>query len=76
MDFYLNLFIIVADQLMLFIINMIVARHAGEELFGDFSVATSALLLIATVITFGIDSIIAYYVPKFYIRKNMMKLVT
>ncbi|ARG96351.1 lipopolysaccharide biosynthesis protein [Legionella micdadei] len=70
MDFYLNLFIIVADQLMLFIINMIVARHAGEELFGDFSVATSALLLIATVITFGIDSIIAYYVPKFYIRKK------
>ncbi|KTD31572.1 lipopolysaccharide biosynthesis protein [Legionella maceachernii] len=70
MDFYLNLFIIIADQFMLFIINMIVARHAGEELFGDFSVATSALLLIATVITFGIDSIIAYYIPKFYVRKK------
>lgn len=70
MDFSLNLFIIVADQFMLFIINMLVARHAGEELFGDFSVATRALLLLATVITFGIDSIIAYYVPKYYLRQR------
>ncbi|KTD34048.1 hypothetical protein Lnau_2018 [Legionella nautarum] len=70
MNFSFNLFIIVADQFMLFIINMLVARHAGEELFGDFSVATRALLLLATIITFGIDTIIAYYVPKYYLRQR------
>ncbi|KTC88016.1 MULTISPECIES: hypothetical protein [Legionella] len=70
MDFSLNLFIIIADQCMLFIINMLVARHAGEELFGDFSVATRSLLLLATIVTFGIDSIIAYYVPKYFVRKR------
>ncbi|ARH00539.1 oligosaccharide flippase family protein [Legionella micdadei] len=74
MDFYLNLFIIIADQFMLFIINMLVARHVGEELFGDFTVATNALLLLATVLTFGIDSIIAYYIPKFYIRRRYKEI--
>lgn len=70
MDFILNLIIILADQLMLFLVNLMVARRAGEELFGDFSVATNALLLIATLITLGLDSIIAYYVPKLYLRKK------
>ncbi|CDZ75980.1 hypothetical protein BN59_00244 [Legionella massiliensis] len=75
MDFSLNLLIIIADQLMLFIINMLVARQAGEELFGDFTVATNALFLVATFITFGIDSIIAYYVPKFYVKKKYEEIV-
>ncbi|MGQ3891615.1 oligosaccharide flippase family protein [Legionella sp. CNM-4043-24] len=70
MDFALNLFIIIADQFMLFIINMLVARHAGEALFGDFSVATNALLLLSTLITLGVDSIIAYYVPKLLVQKK------
>lgn len=70
MAFLLNLVIIIADQLMLFTINMLVARHAGEALFGDFTVATSSLFLIATVITLGIDSIVAYYVPKFYAKQR------
>lgn len=69
MDFLLNLFIITADQLMLFVINLMVARHAGEVLFGDFTVATNALFLIATLLTLGIDSIIAYYVPKLYVKQ-------
>lgn len=71
MEFLFNLLIIIADQFMLFVINMLVARHAGEVLFGDFTVATNALFLIATIITFGIDSIIGYYVPKFYVKKNI-----
>lgn len=75
MGFSLNLFIIIADQCMLFIINMLVARHAGEELFGDFTVAVSSLLLLATLITFGIDSIIAYYVPKFYVKKKYDEII-
>ncbi|KTD18079.1 lipopolysaccharide biosynthesis protein [Legionella jordanis] len=75
MDFAFNLLIIIADQFMLFIINMLVARNAGPALFGDFTVATNALLLIATVITFGIDSIIAYYVPKFYVKKQYHDIV-
>lgn len=70
MDFLLNLIIIIADQLMLFVINILVARHAGEALFGDFTVATNGLLLFSTLITLGMDSIIAYYVPKFYIQKK------
>lgn len=75
MGFSLNLFIVIADQFMLFIINMLVARHAGEELFGDFTVATNALWLLATIITFGIDSIIAYYVPKFYVKKKYGEII-
>lgn len=75
MGFSLNLFIVIADQFMLFIINMLVARHAGEELFGDFTVATNALWLLATIITFGIDSIIAYYIPKFYIKKRYGEII-
>ncbi|KTC76933.1 lipopolysaccharide biosynthesis protein [Legionella brunensis] len=70
MDFAFNLLIIIADQLMLFVINMLVARNAGEALFGDFTVATNALFLIATLITLGIDSIIGYYVPKFYVKRH------
>jgi O-antigen/teichoic acid export membrane protein len=70
MDFSLNLFIIIADQFMLFIINMLVARHAGEALFGDFTVATNALLLLSTLITLGMDSIVAYYIPKLYVRQK------
>lgn len=66
MDFAINLFIIIADQFMLFIVNMVVARHYGEELFGNYTVATNALLLLGTLLTLGIDSIITYYVPKFY----------
>ncbi|MFC3909769.1 lipopolysaccharide biosynthesis protein [Legionella dresdenensis] len=76
MDFALNLFIIIADQFMLFVVNMLVARHAGEALFGDFSVATSALLLLATFITLGIDSIIAYYIPKYYIQEKYSDIVS
>ncbi|KTD15988.1 Uncharacterised protein [Legionella lansingensis] len=75
MDFAFNLLIIIADQLMLFFINMLVARNAGETLFGDFTVATNALFLIATVMTFGIDSILAYYVPKFYVKKQYDEIV-
>ncbi|STX52817.1 Polysaccharide biosynthesis protein [Legionella busanensis] len=75
MDFALNLIIIIADQLMLFIINMLVARHAGEALFGDYAVATSSLFLIATLITLGIDSIIAYYVPKYYVQSKYSTIV-
>ncbi|ASQ44802.1 lipopolysaccharide biosynthesis protein [Legionella clemsonensis] len=76
MEFLFNLLIIIADQFMLFVINMLVARHAGEELFGDFTVATNALFLIATIITFGIDSIIGYYVPKFYVKKKYQEIVS
>lgn len=75
MDFLFNLIIIIADQLMLFVINMLVARHAGEVLFGDFTVATNALFLIATLITFGIDSIIGYYLPKFYVKKKYRNII-
>ncbi|WP_141676684.1 lipopolysaccharide biosynthesis protein [Legionella jamestowniensis] len=75
MEFLFNLLIIIADQFMLFVINMLVARHAGEVLFGDFTVATNALFLIATIITFGIDSIIGYYVPKFYVKKKYKDIV-
>ncbi|STX40457.1 Uncharacterised protein [Legionella donaldsonii] len=75
MVFALNLLIVIADQFMLFIVNMLVARHAGEELFGDFTVATNALWLLATIITFGIDSIIAYYVPKFYVKKRYGEII-
>ncbi|CEK12048.1 lipopolysaccharide biosynthesis protein [Legionella hackeliae] len=75
MEFLFNLLIIVADQFMLFVINMLVARHAGEVLFGDFTVATNALFLIATIITFGIDSIIGYYVPKLYVRKQYKEII-
>ncbi|WP_133129093.1 hypothetical protein [Legionella quinlivanii] len=76
MGFGLNLFIIIADQFMLFVVNMLVARHAGEELFGDFTVATNALLLLATLITLGIDSIIAYYVPKLFIHRKYSEIQT
>lgn len=74
MSFLFNLFIIIADQLMLFGINVLVARSAGASLFGDFTVATNALYLIATIMTFGIDSIIAYYVPKFYIKERYERI--
>lgn len=76
MDFTLNLVIIFADQLMLFIVNMLVARHVGEALFGDFSVVTSSLLLISTLITLGIDSIIAYYIPKLFVHKKYDEITT
>lgn len=74
MDFLFNLFIIIADQLMLFVINVLVARHVGEKLFGDFSVATSSLLLIATIVTLGIDAIVAYYFPKLFVRRQFDQL--
>jgi|GEM_PF-4023616 len=74
MGFTLNLFIIIADQFMLFIINMLVARHAGEALFGDFTVATNSLLLLSTVLTLGMDSIIAYYVPKLFHQKKYIEI--
>lgn len=70
MDFALNFLIIIVAQLAVFIINLIVARQVGPEIFGDFTVATNGLQLIATVITLGIDSIIAYYVPKLYFIKK------
>ncbi|MGQ3888292.1 hypothetical protein ACQUW5_04570 [Legionella sp. CNM-1927-20] len=76
MNFTLNLIIIIADQFMLFIINMLVARHAGEVLFGNYTVATSSLWLIATMITLGIDSIIAYYVPKYYVQSKYSDIVS
>lgn len=76
MEFTLNLFIIIADQFMLFIVNMLVARHAGEALFGDFTVATNALLLISTLLTLGIDSIIAYYVPKLYVQQKYEEILS
>ncbi|WED43087.1 lipopolysaccharide biosynthesis protein [Legionella cardiaca] len=75
MDFAFNLLIIIADQLMLFVVNMLVARNAGEALFGDFTAATNALFLIATILTMGIDSIIGYYVPKFYVKKQYKEIV-
>ncbi len=75
MDFALNILIIIADQIMLFIINVLVARNVGEVLFGDFSVATNGLLLLATLITLGLDSIIAYYIPKFFIQKKYDEIV-
>lgn len=75
MDFTLNLLIIIADQLMLFGINLIVARRAGEYLFGDFTVATNGLLLISTVLTLGIDSIIGYYVPKLHAQKKYKEII-
>ena len=74
MDFVLNLIIITADQLMLFIINLLVARHVGEQLFGDYSAATNALLLLATLITLGIDSIVAYYFPKLYLKRKFLDI--
>ncbi|STX27591.1 Polysaccharide biosynthesis protein [Legionella beliardensis] len=76
MGFTLNLFIIIADQLMLFIINLLVARHAGDVLFGDYTVATNALMLLGTMFTLGMDSIIAYYVPKYYIQNKYSNIVT
>lgn len=66
MNFALNLMIIIADELMLFGVNLMVARHVGEKLFGDYSVATHGLVLFATITTLGMDSVIAYYFPKLY----------
>lgn len=70
MAFLLNLLIILSTQAMLFIINMIMARHAGAVLFGDYTVATNSLLLLAAFVTLGTDSIIAHYVPKLYIKRK------
>lgn len=70
MNFVLNLFIIIVDQLMLFAVNVFVARHAGEILFGNFMVAINGLLFMAAFLTLGLDSIISYYIPKLYYKKK------
>jgi len=75
MDFVFNLILLFLGQLMLFFINLMVAREAGESLlreslFGDFSAATNFLILMGTLTTLGIDSIITYYVPKLYVKNK------
>lgn len=75
MEFLFNLSIIIADQFMLFVVNVLVARHVGEELFGNFSVAINGLLLIATVVTLGVDTIVAYYFPKLFAKKKFSDMV-
>ncbi|KTD29639.1 oligosaccharide flippase family protein [Legionella maceachernii] len=70
MVFAFNLFLLIADQFMLFLINLMVARNAGTSAFGDFTVAVKALFLIGTLMTMGLDSIIAHFIPKYYIKKK------
>lgn len=75
MEFTLNLLIIIIDQILLFAINIMVARNTGEALYGNFSVATQGLLILGTLLTLGIDSIIDYYIPKLHHLKHYKKIV-
>ena len=75
MDFLINLAIIIGDEFMLFMINLIVARHSGEELFGDYMLATNGLLMLSCFTTFGVDLIIAYYLPKLYKEEKYRDIV-
>ncbi|ASQ47085.1 MATE family efflux transporter [Legionella clemsonensis] len=70
MTFTINLLLIMANQCMLFLINLMVARNAGTSAFGDFTVAVNALFLIGTIATMGLDSIIAHYIPKYFVRRK------
>lgn len=74
MGFAFNLSVIFADQLMLFLVNLLIARQAGEVLFGDFSVAAGTLLLLGSLITFGVDSIIGYYIPKYIVHNRQVEI--
>ncbi|WP_367607398.1 hypothetical protein [Legionella sp. W05-934-2] len=76
MDFAFNLLIIIIDQILLFAINIMVARNTGEVLYGNFSVATQGLLILGTLLTLGIDSIIDYYIPKLHHLKHYKKIVS
>lgn len=62
--------LLTADQCMLFLINLMVARNAGPAAFGDFTVAVNSLFLIGTIVTMGLDSIVAHYIPKYYVKKK------
>lgn len=75
MSFILNLLIIIADQFMLFFINVLVARHTDEVLFGNFLVAIKGLLFIAAFLTLGLDSIISYYIPKLFHKGKHEEIV-
>lgn len=74
MIFAFNLFLLIADQFMLFLINLMVARHAGTSAFGDFTVAVNALFLIGTLMTMGLDSIVAHFIPKYYVKKKHIEI--
>ncbi len=75
MEFLFNFTIIVADQLMRFLITLIVARHAGVALYGDFSVAMNGLLMISAMMTLGVDSVLGYYVPKLHKQHQYREII-
>ena len=72
----INILMLVTDKFVAFTTDMLIARKIGEKLFGDFSATLSALYLIADLLTFGVGSIIQYYIPKFVKRQELSHITS
>lgn len=66
----INTILILIDQLMLFVVNLLVAHKVDQALFGDFVTAVQILLFLSVIATLGVDSVLSYYVPKYFQNKK------